>query len=281
MEYSKISQACVSPFDTVDNSDIGILLTLLNEGDVISRTMPSNGIKVVSGKPWDPDQPAILVVQSSSLIHDKRVEVTVALSLIRASVPRGFLVKSEMHVACTGAAVEVWAQKDDFLITDFTPSGLIKVGYKRTSKSEKGIKINPKFKGKAGAAETEIELAELAKTRGVENEGSFEMYEAPLNAIPVTDQVVRWQIDSPRVENIVRDFLEGRMDLKAAGSWQQEEPFKIRVRARPRDRRIYRPNLSEYSSLWSIGLMAKLFAKGKLPPMGDVHIEIPVDRRLS
>jgi hypothetical protein len=243
--------------------------------------MSSNEITVVSGKPYDPREPAILVVQGSPLIQDKRVEVTVALSLIRASVPRGWFVKSEMHVACTGAAVEVWAQKDDFLITDFTPSGLIKVGYRRTSKSEKGVKINPKFKGKAGAAEAEVEVAELATTRGVENEGSFEMYEAPLNAIPVTNQVVRWQIDPPRVENIVRDFLEGHMDLKAAGGWQKEEPFKISVRARPRDRRIYRPNLREYSTLWSIGLVIKLFAKGELPSMDEVHIEIPVDGRLS
>lgn len=243
--------------------------------------MPPSEIRVVSGKPWDPNQPTILVVQGTSLTQDKRVEVTVGLSLIRASVPRGWFVKSEMHVACTGASVEVWAEKDDFLMTDFTPPGLIKVSYKRTSRSEKGFKVNPKLKGKAGAAKTEIGGGELARTRGVENEGSFEMYEAPLNAISVTDQVVRWQIDPPRVENIVRDFLEGRMDLKAAGGWQEEEPFTIRVRARPRDRRIYKPNLSEYSLLWSIGLVTKLFAKGKLPPMNEIEIEIPVAGRVS
>jgi hypothetical protein len=243
--------------------------------------MPSHEIKIVSGKPYDSREPAILVVQGSPLIQGKRVELTVALSLIRESVPRGLLVKSEMHIACTGAAVEVWAQKDDFLITDFTPVGLIKVTYKRTSKSEKGIKINPKFKGEAGPAKTEIEVAELANTRGVENEGSFDMYEAPLNAIQISDQLVRWQIDPPRVENIVRDFLEGRMDLKATGGWLEEEPFIISVRARPRDRRIYGPNLKEYSSLWSMGLMMKIFAQGKLPSVDEIQFDIQVNGRLS
>jgi hypothetical protein len=238
--------------------------------------MSPSEIQIVSGEPYDPERPAILVLRVDSSSTDNSIEVFLGLSLIRHAVPWGWFVKSEVYVACTGASLQIWAKKDDFKINDFTPPGLIKVTFKRTSTARKGIQLNPKLKGKGGGAKVEAEIGEFALSREIQNEAGLEMYEAPLNAIQPSDQVVRWQIDPPRVESIVRDFLEGRADFKVAGTWKNDEPFIIKISARPRDRRVYGPGLRQLGLLWSLGVLAKLRRQGELPPMGEVEMQIPV-----
>lgn len=238
--------------------------------------MASAQVLQIKGQPWNPDVPAIMVVQTRpAYIPEKRLDISVDLTLRRHAIKRGWFRKTECYIACTGAHVRVWAKLEDFKFFDFTPTGWVKVDTEIKEVNNAGVEINPEIEVKAKGADLSAKVFKVERSRGREEVAKLTVSEAPLVASHPTDNVVEWSLDKPQVKSVVRDFLQGTMGLQAKGKWAGNPPT-VQVLAEPRDLRVFGPDLRELGILWSIALMAKLNSRGELPSANHVEQEIKI-----
>jgi hypothetical protein len=163
---------------------------------------------------------------------NSRLEVTVTFNSIPIRVE--IVESKDYYVGTTGATVNVNAKGARFV--EYTEPPGISVGHETKKAEERGRsgKFAPELKATVGHVAVQTNPGALESSAKTNNESSisYEFKEFPI--VPIKkDGSLAWQIDMPRGEKAVRDFLLGNLPLSVTLEWRTTEEKSGTVQARP------------------------------------------------
>jgi len=148
-----------------------------------------------------------------------RLELNLVLQAMAISRKRP--TRSQFYIAAIGAEITLTAIGAE--IIDYTKSSSIPVEYTTSRQTEKGRvgKIDPELKSELGKAKAEVKVGTFEMS-SKETRGSSVKYSSEEDVVVATAfaDTIRWNIDIPRGEKAVRDFLLGNRLLHATFKWK-------------------------------------------------------------
>jgi hypothetical protein len=158
---------------------------------------------------------------STETLSDTQSQLSLDIAFPVIPIRRGYLEPTDYYVGTTGATVTLTAKEAEFV--DYTGPVGIDVEYEQSagkSRSQTG-KLAPEYKTKLGPAELQLKPGSLESSFATTS-GSSIKYQSKEFLLAPTKSVgsLTWQVDMPRGEKAVRDFLLGNLSLSATLEWQ-------------------------------------------------------------
>lgn len=193
-------------------------------------------------------------------IEALRLDLNVVFNPI--PVRRGSLQKMDYYIGTTGAEIVLDTVAGS--VTNFTAEQSIDVNYSNTVEHcrKSTVAIKPTLEGKDGGRELKAGFGEFRWEKDATRsfKSAFACQERILSPIQM-GSVLRWIINLPRGEKVIRDFLAGNLFLFAECSWTGGKPYG-KVSVRPSDVRFFDDERRPLKRMTSIAMLFALWKNG-------------------
>lgn len=178
------------------------------------------------------------------------------------AITRGGITRADFYVGSTGA--EVTLQFDDHDIKDYTKDMTISAEYAISNRRRRAssLKLSPGVKGSIAKESGEVKLGEISLKRNEERnfEVRFASAERLLASVHI-GSLVKWVLNLPRTEQVVRDFLFGNLYLFGICEFTESQ-IRGSVSVRPSDVLFFDNERRVLSKRKSIVMLFELWKRG-------------------
>jgi len=190
--------------------------------------------------PEEHERSLVMLDVVADFLERERTKLNLNVAVRGVKVGREDSIKC--YVGCESIEVIVSSDTGSFV----EHSGAIPLKVMQRNKKTQGrkasIALKPELGVKAGGAvDASVSLGDVTfeRSRDLEQESEYENEERVLSPVN-SRRVVRWAYDPPGGNNVIRDYIDGNLELHAVCQWEKT-PKSGKVEVRALQCRVYGP----------------------------------------
>jgi hypothetical protein len=220
--------------------------------------------------PWlskkDKDSSLVLLdfkANVASIDDNESIRIDLDVVFNPKPIRRGTLQRYDYYVGSTGAEISLTI--NDGTIDSFTPEVKIDVDYSNTvgENRKSNVSLSPSMEVTQGTSKVKANIGTFAKESAEHSNFSASFKSSERILVPsIIGNTIKWNLNLPRGEKAVSDFLNGNLYLFAQCNWSNNEKSGI-VNLRPSDVLFFDSERRPLSNLQSLLMAFVMWSKNK------------------